>query len=313
MHDVEITEATPEDAPRLLALVQAAFGARRPVDPPAEALWETVDTIAAQLVTGSGVLVTVDGAPAGCLIIDSGSGAEGGDPPDATVVLRRVSIHPDFQGAGIARDMVFAAEQLAALDGATDVELIAREEFPELVRWWCDSGYRVRRDSPAGLVLGRRLPVVAHAATADAMRALGARLATVLRAGDVIIASGDLGAGKTTLTQGIAAGLGITDPVTSPTFVLSHIHTTGDERPGLVHVDAYRLDSSGELDDLDLEETMASSVTLVEWGLGVAEQLSSDRLFIHIDREADDRVVFLRPEGTRWNDVDLAAALREDA
>src|SRR5271165_6762886 len=105
--------------------------------------------------------------------------------------------------------------------------------------------------------------------TADQMRDLGRRLAGLLRAGDLIIMSGPLGSGKTTLTQGIGAGLGVRGPVTSPTFVIARVH------PGptpLVHVDAYRLGSALELDDLDLDADTDMSVTIVEWGEGLAEE-----------------------------------------
>ena len=154
------------------------------------------------------------------------------------------------------------------------------------------------------------------AATAADMRALGRRLAAVLSAGDLVILSGPLGAGKTTLTQGIGEGLGIRGPVTSPTFVIARVHPplavaqrpaatgTGDtgrpaasrpapgaasrpapraaSRPALVHADAYRLGSALELDDLDLDADTATSVTVVEWGEGRAEGLADDRLEITI-------------------------------
>src|ERR1700729_681577 len=130
--------------------------------------------------------------------------------------------------------------------------------------------------------------------TAAEMRALGRSLATALRAGDLVILSGGLGAGKTTLTQGIGAGLGVRGPVTSPTFVIARVHpslvpSSGGPgglpaRPGpaLVHADAYRLGSALELDDLDLDTDTATSVTVVEWGEGLAEGLSADRLEISI-------------------------------
>ena len=126
-------------------------------------------------------------------------------------------------------------------------------------------------------------------ATSAEMRALGRSLATVLRAGDLVILSGGLGAGKTTLTQGIGAGLGVRGPITSPTFVIARVHppvgstaVTGELRPALVHADAYRLGSVLELDDLDLDTDTAASVTVVEWGGGLAEGLATDRLEITI-------------------------------
>jgi tRNA threonylcarbamoyladenosine biosynthesis protein TsaE len=126
-------------------------------------------------------------------------------------------------------------------------------------------------------------------ATAAQMRALGRSLATVLRAGDLVILSGGLGAGKTTLTQGIGDGLDVRGPITSPTFVIARVHpplgsaaATGELRPALVHADAYRLGSVLELDDLDLDTDTAASVTVVEWGQGLAEGLAADRLEITI-------------------------------
>ena len=130
--------------------------------------------------------------------------------------------------------------------------------------------------------------------TSAQMRALGRSLAALLRAGDLVILSGGLGAGKTTLTQGIGEGLGVRGPITSPTFVIARVHPPVripgqaraqallEPRPALVHADAYRLGSVLELDDLDLDTDTASSVTVVEWGEGLAEGLSTDRLEITI-------------------------------
>ena len=101
-----------------------------------------------------------------------------------------------------------------------------------------------------------------------------------------MIASGDLGAGKTTLTQGIGRGLDSEGAVISPTFVLSRIHPSRSRRPALVHVDAYRLGSAEELDDLDLDATAGDAVTVVEWGAGLAEGLADHRLEIDIRRSA---------------------------
>jgi tRNA threonylcarbamoyladenosine biosynthesis protein TsaE len=108
------------------------------------------------------------------------------------------------------------------------------------------------------------------------MRALGRRLARLLRAGDLVILGGPLGSGKTTLVQGMAEGLQVRGPVTSPTFVIARVH------PSLVHADAYRLASPAEVDDLDLDAHLERSVTVVEWGGGLAEDLAADRLEIRI-------------------------------
>jgi tRNA threonylcarbamoyladenosine biosynthesis protein TsaE len=145
---------------------------------------------------------------------------------------------------------------------------------------------------PAGSRPGpdRGAALLLNVPAAAGMRDLGRRLASVLTAGDLVILSGGLGAGKTTLTQGIGEGLGVRGPITSPTFVIARVHPqvaavgNAAPRPGpaLVHADAYRLGSVLELDDLDLDTDTASSVTVVEWGEGLAEGLSADRLEITI-------------------------------
>jgi tRNA threonylcarbamoyladenosine biosynthesis protein TsaE len=144
--------------------------------------------------------------------------------------------------------------------------------------------------------------------TAAAMRDLGVRLAGRLRAGDLLVLSGDLGAGKTTLTQGIGEGLKVRGPVTSPTFVIARVHPSLCGGPPLVHVDAYRLGGFAELDDLDLDAAVEESVTVVEWGEGLAEGLADDRLEIVISRDdatPDGRVVRLTATGARWADSKL--------
>ena len=146
----------------------------------------------------------------------------------------------------------------------------------------------------------------------DAMHALGVRLAGVLRAGDVVVLSGPLGAGKTTLTQGIGRGLNVRGDITSPTFVIARVHPSTINGPALVHVDAYRLGSFIEVDDLDLDASLDESVTVVEWGEGKVEGLAEDRLHVTIERqvgddEDDTRRVELVGVGSRWADVDLAA------
>jgi tRNA threonylcarbamoyladenosine biosynthesis protein TsaE len=136
--------------------------------------------------------------------------------------------------------------------------------------------------------------------SADAMRDLGRRLAAQLRAGDLLVLSGPLGAGKTTLVQGIGEGLGVRGPITSPTFVIARVHPSLRGGPALVHADAYRLGGVAEIDDLDLDSSTASSVTAVEWGEGLAEGLSEDRLEIAIELHGDGRTVRLTGIGPRW-------------
>ena len=156
------------------------------------------------------------------------------------------------------------------------------------------------------------------------------RLGGILRAGDLVILTGELGAGKTTFTQGLGLGMGVREGIISPTFVISRIHPALGHGPDLVHVDAYRLDSAAELDDLDLEATMAQSVTVVEWGAGKVEQLSDSRLEIvllrpgsvqnhedlvfdfHEGEDDEPRTIKLTAIGPRWdNDPALATLLND--
>jgi tRNA threonylcarbamoyladenosine biosynthesis protein TsaE len=145
--------------------------------------------------------------------------------------------------------------------------------------------------------------------TVDDTRALGKRLGGLFRAGDLVILSGPLGAGKTALVQGIGAGLGVQGRIASPTFVIARVHPPGAAGgPALVHVDAYRLGSLAEVDDLDLDADLdvdvADSVTVVEWGAGMVEQLSEARLDVALARTADteERVARLTPHGGDWAD-----------
>jgi tRNA threonylcarbamoyladenosine biosynthesis protein TsaE len=139
------------------------------------------------------------------------------------------------------------------------------------------------------------------------MHALGRDLSQLLKAGDVVLLAGELGAGKTQLTQGIGEGLRVAGGVISPTFVLSRIHRSLVGGLGLVHVDAYRLTSSDEVDDLDLEAYMADCVIVVEWGRGLADHLSADRLDIEIirsdDPDDDVRQVSIVGIGPRWESL----------
>ncbi|WP_076466609.1 tRNA (adenosine(37)-N6)-threonylcarbamoyltransferase complex ATPase subunit type 1 TsaE [Micromonospora avicenniae] len=147
-----------------------------------------------------------------------------------------------------------------------------------------------------------KLPTVADT------QEFGRRLAEVLRAGDLVLLTGPLGAGKTALTQGIGAGLGVRGEITSPTFVIARVHQPDPARGGrvaLVHADAYRLgdaaDPRAEIDDLDLDASVDESVTVVEWGEGMVEQLTDAHLRVRIDRRDDDtRIVELEPVGGDW-------------
>ena len=152
--------------------------------------------------------------------------------------------------------------------------------------------------------------------TAEAMHALGAEvLAPTLKAGDLVILMGDLGAGKTTLTQGIGAALGVRGTVTSPTFIIARTHPSETVGPDLVHVDAYRLGSLAELDDLDLDTSLDTAITVVEWGDDAAS-LSDDRLHVTLlrprgglvdmeDPSGGTRTVRITSHGPRWEGVAL--------
>jgi len=154
-------------------------------------------------------------------------------------------------------------------------------------------------------VAGRTDAVRVAIASAEAMRELGRRIGDRSRAGDLVVLTGLLGAGKTVVAQGIGAGLGVAGPVTSPTFVIARVHRDG--RLPFVHVDAYRLGGIDEVDDLDLDTELAESVTAVEWGGGLVERLSDAHLRVDLDRRDDDvRDVVLTATGERWTRDDLA-------
>ncbi|MCB0915395.1 MAG: tRNA (adenosine(37)-N6)-threonylcarbamoyltransferase complex ATPase subunit type 1 TsaE [Actinobacteria bacterium] len=141
-----------------------------------------------------------------------------------------------------------------------------------------------------------------------ATEAAGAALAQLLRAGDLLILTGPLGAGKTTFTRGLGRGLGVRGPIASPTFVIARLHPSQVGGPDLLHVDAYRLESAADVDDLDLDSDAAESVTVVEWGKGRAEQLAAERLEVEltpIGRNGEARSISLTQVGSRWAQVNL--------
>lgn len=298
---ITVREATPEDAAVVHRVVHEAFSARPRLDPPAAALDETVDSIRARLAASGGLLCTVDDDPAGALLLDP----EGDD-----VWLRRVAVEPRHREHGIASALVAYAEDLAASRGFRAVRIIARAELPDTVRFWEHRGFLHESADGTTLVLVRSLPVSVDVPTADDMRALGGRLAALTRPGDVLLLTGDLGAGKTTLVQGLADGLDVRGHVTSPTFVIARVHRSRHDGPALVHVDAYRLGGVAEVDDLDLDAVLDESVTAIEWGTGLVEDLADDRLEIAIARPAGDeagegRTVRVTAVGPRWRDADL--------
>ncbi len=279
----------------MLRVIHEAFAHRRHVDPPPAALADTVADIEHALDVGHGVCAVADGEVVACVLVDHHG-------PVAT--LRRVSVLPGLAGGGLARALVEAAGDLAASLGGRRVELLTRREFPELLKWWKRHGFEITREETEGFILGRDLPIMLDVMTSESMQDLGVRLAGVLRAGDVLVVDGELGAGKTTLAQGLGAGLGIKGPVISPTFVISRVHRSLTSGPHLVHVDAYRLGDAAELSDIDLDDSLADSVTYIEWGQGKAEWLADDRLEIEIVRSNDPatdlRTVRLTGVGARW-------------
>jgi tRNA threonylcarbamoyladenosine biosynthesis protein TsaE len=312
MTDVQLVGA--ERAAEVLAVIKAGFGAREVLDPPSTATAETLASVSEALAEHGGLLAFSELGPVGAMLLE---------PYGALLGLRRVAVHPDAQARGVARAMVRHAERVATERGYEGVSLAARAELPRTVRFWERLGYRETERDGSLLTLAKELPVLLHTHSADEARDLGKRLAGVLRAGDLVILSGDLGAGKTTFTQGIGAGLGVRGDVTSPTFVISRVHPSLGDGPPLVHVDAYRLGGIEELDDLDLDTSLDDAVTVVEWGEGVAEGLAEDHLDVRISRarggdpvdgadvsdDHDPRTVRLVPVGARWIGSGLRQAL----
>lgn len=155
-------------------------------------------------------------------------------------------------------------------------------------------------------------------------------LGRLLEAGDLLVLTGELGAGKTTFTQGLGLGLGVREGIISPTFVLARVHPSLGSGPRLVHVDAYRLESAAEVDDLDLEASVPTSVTVIEWGQGKVEQLSDSRLEVvllragsadlgeelvfdfHEGEDEEPRTIRLTAYGPRWENHRGLAALLND-
>jgi tRNA threonylcarbamoyladenosine biosynthesis protein TsaE len=309
MIHLDVRPAGPGDAADVLRLIHTTFGDRPALDPPSTALDETHASVAATLAEHGGLIAELDGSPVGSLLFE---------PSGRLLGLRRVGVLAEARHHGVAHWLADDAAATAASRGYAGLVLEARTELPDTVRFWMRNGYvEVGRDGPR-LTMVRLLPTTTTLPTADETRAVGERLGKVLDAGDLVVLTGDLGAGKTTLTQGLGDGLGVRGPVTSPTFVIARVHPSLVGGPALVHVDAYRLDpgetGAAELDDLDLDTDLDTAVTVVEWGSGLAEALSGSRLEIrleraHSDEPGEDRTLTLTPVGARWLDTDVSALL----
>ena len=299
-----VTQVFEVDASRaddVVAVIHEAFAGRPVLDPPSTALDETVESVGKVLAEHGGLLATYAGEPVGALLFsDEGS----------LLGLHRVGVLQRARHHGVARLLADAAAVAAGERGKSGLVLEARQELPATIAFWQKNGYvEVDRDGPR-LRMVRMLPWRRILATPEDTRAVGERLGPILRAGDLLILTGDLGAGKTTFTQGLGDGLGVRGPVTSPTFVIARVHPSLRGGPELVHVDAYRLGDAAELDDLDLDTDLDEAVTVVEWGSGLAEALSSDRLELRLERADDDvRTLTLTPVGGRWLDADLRQVL----
>jgi tRNA threonylcarbamoyladenosine biosynthesis protein TsaE len=303
---LQVAEVGPAAVEDVLAVIRAAFADRPPLDPPSTALAESVESVSAVLAQDGGLLATRDGRPIGALLFERDL---------ETLRLRRVSVLPEAQQQGVARALLRTALDVGRARGLRRVSVHARTELPATVAFWTRGGFGLLSDDGVHLTLGRELPVACEVVDADAMRELGRRMAASLRAGDLVLLTGELGAGKTTFAQGIGAGLGVRGDVTSPTFVIARVHRAQSGGPALVHVDAYRLGGVPELDDLDLDASLEDSVTLVEWGEGLAEGLAEDRLEVAITRTSGEggedgadevRTVRLTPIGARWVGSDVA-------
>ncbi len=286
----------PESAAAVLTVVQDAFGSRPPLEPPADALSDTEASIATRLALGGGLVARLDGDVVGALLFE-----EVGD----IVYLRRFGVLRSARGHGVAHALVTAGIEAAGTLGAhARVSVVAREELPRTIEFWRHHRF-VQNDRRSPYVeLSHNLPTSHLVHDPDEMRDLGRRVAGRLRAGDLVLLTGDLGAGKTTFTQGLGAGLGVEGRVTSPTFIIAREHPAAPGRPPLVHVDAYRLGSTAELDDLDLDTALDEAVTVVEWGEGIAEGLAESRLEVRISRgdstEDESRTVRVTGVGPRW-------------
>ncbi len=312
MPDLSVREASAHDADTIAKVIRVAF--ETPALPSADGPTppDTGATVVEALSRSGGLVCGLDGTTVGALLFEDHGMALG---------LRRVSTLPSARWSEVLGALVEKAERVAAARGYDDVCVLVGPELPETSTALSSRSYtEVAQPGETGSMV-KALGAEVAAPTAEAAANLGRRLAGLLRAGDLVILSGALGAGKTTLAQGVGAGLGVRGEVTSPTFVISRVHPSLGAGPGLVHVDAFRLGDGAELDDLDLDASIEESVTLVEWGEGIAEALSANRLHVHLSRARggdvgggpsggdEPRVISVTPVGARWVGAGVRSAL----
>ena len=321
---LDVIDAGPEHAQAVVEIIHRSFGARPPLDPRTTALDETAESVAEVLAGPGGLLVERRGQPMGAMLFD--------ESRPGLLGLRRVSVDPDLQSRGVASAMVGVAEDTAEERGKDGIWLRVREELPDTVQFWSRRRYHPLRRTGPFIEFGKTLWLAREVPTPEDMHDLAAKTAELVQAGDLMVLTGDLGAGKTTFTQGLGSAMQVRGPITSPTFVLARSHPSLVQGPDLLHVDAYRLGSADEVDDLDLDASSDRSVTVVEWGAGVAEQLNDSWLAVTIEvrgarpidplgtaigddisdaEDAEPRVVTIKPHGPRWAGVPLRSTLLE--
>lgn len=305
MSSAGVRPAAPSDAAAVHRVTQAAWAEHADLDPPTSVLAEDEGTVRADLASGTVLVAEAAHEVVAALRLQPG--------PGGLLWVRRVAVRPDHRRRGLAALLLRAAEDLAARSALpARLRLQVRHVLPGSRRLYERLGWAAveRHDFYDTLAL----PVPLGVPTAAAMRDLGSLLAReVLRAGDLVLLDGPLGAGKTTLAQGVGAGLAVRTPVRSPTYTLADEHAGTDPRTGaplrLLHLDAWRLAAPAEVDDLDLDLTGA--VTVVEWGADRAEQLAEDHLLVRLGRPAQDdgRTALLVPHGGAWAERLAAAGL----
>lgn len=292
---VSVRRAQVADAAVVHAITQAAFAELADAVPPSDVLAENESDVAADLAASPGLLAELDGVPVAALRT-----APESEAPTRLRRVRRVSVAPAGRRRGLASALLRTAASDAVGDGFTALRAAVRTALRHNHAIYDRLGWIVVDSDEHWLSYG--LPLPRRVPTEAAMHALGRSLARQLRAGDLVVLAGPLGAGKTLLARGIGAGLDVPERITSPTFVLAREHRGG--RLPLVHVDAYRLGSLAELDDLDLDTALPEAVTIVEWGAGLVEPLAEGHLLVDIARSDDPRDevrrVVLRSSGKAW-------------